>query len=174
MSFGFRLDAAALDATLDGLEDDLIVAARPAAQAAAQIFYDQATRNVAALGQITGNLARSIYQVYSQDQSSDGRAVYHVSWNARKAPHGGLVEFGYVQRYATYIGKDGKWYTAVRAEMRGKPAPSRRASQAEKDAYFVTLPHPKQVSAKSFMRSAAIKLPEAKSAAEAEILRRLS
>jgi hypothetical protein len=163
-----------MDAVFDSLEDDVIAAARPAAQVAAQVLYDEVLRNVRRLGTVTGNLARSVYQVYSQDNSADGRAVYHISWNRRKAPHGGLVEFGHVQRYATYIGKDGNWYTAVRAEMRGKRAPSRTASQAVKDAYYVKLPVPKQVAAKSFLRSAAIKLPQARDAAEAELLRRLS
>ncbi|WP_371865412.1 HK97 gp10 family phage protein [Duganella aquatilis] len=174
MTVGVSVNLGAMEAMFDALEDDVVAAARPAAQAGAQVLYDAVKQNVTNLGRVTGNLASSIYQVYSQDKSGDGRAVYHVSWNRRKAPHGGLVEFGYIQRYATYVGKDGQWYTAVRAEMRGKPKPSRRAPQAVKDAYYVKLPQPKQVGAKAFLRSAVVKLPEAKSAVETELLRRLA
>src|SRR5205085_5719958 len=41
-----------------------------------------------------GALKASIYQVFSKDNSGSGHATYHVSWNAKKAPHGHLVEFG--------------------------------------------------------------------------------
>ena len=174
MTFTLSMNVADLDALVDGIEADVVAAARPAAQAAAQVLYQQVQQNVAALGRKTGNLSRAIYQVYSQSQSSEGHAVYHISWNARKAPHGGLVEFGHVQRYATYVGKDGKWYTAVRAEMRGKRRPSRRAPQGVKDAYYVTLPAPKQVAAKAFIRSAASRLPVAQAAATEEFMRRIS
>jgi HK97 gp10 family phage protein len=160
-----------LDAMLDQLGDAAEAAARPAAQAASQVLYDEVKRNVAAIPQKTGNLDRSIYQVYSQDNSSDGRATYHVSWNHRKAPHGHLVEFGHIQRYASYIGRDGQWHTAIRPGMRGKPKPRRGASQAEKDAYYVPLPAPKQIAAKSFVRAAAIKFPQAAQAAEEALLR---
>lgn len=42
----------------------------------------------------TGTLDRAIYRVYSPESSSDGRKVYKVSVNKRKAPHWYLVEFG--------------------------------------------------------------------------------
>ena len=65
----------------------------------AQVFVDEVRRNVARLGRVTGNLAASIYQAYAARISTPGHAVYHVSWNPRKAPHGHLVEYGYMQRY---------------------------------------------------------------------------
>lgn len=103
---------AAVDRLFDGLEADFSEAIRPAAQAGAQVLYDEVLKNVAGLGKVTGNLAGSIYQVYSKDRSILGqKAVYHVSWNARKAPHGHLVENGYVQRYRVFQGKDGSWIT---------------------------------------------------------------
>lgn len=165
------VDLSSLNSMLTEMADAAEAAARPAAQAAAQVLYDEVRRNVGAIPQKTGNLGRSIYQVFSQDHSGEGRATYHVSWNHRKAPHGQLVEFGHIQRYASYIGKDGNWYTAVRPESRGKPKPSRRASQAVKDAYYVALPAPKQVAAKSFVRAAVSKFPQAEQAA-AEVLYR--
>jgi hypothetical protein len=169
MSF-LRL-AGGTEAMLMELADEVEEAARPAAQAMAQVLYDEMLRNVRAIPQKTGKLADSIYQVYSQDHSGAGRATYHVSWNVRKAPHGHLVEFGHIQRYASYVGKDGNWYTAVRPEARGKPRPGRRASQAAKDAYYVTLPAPKQVAAHAFARRATVKFPLAAEAA-ADVLHR--
>lgn len=161
-----RLNIEHLEHVLDELGDKAEVAARPAAQAAAQVLYDQVKRNVAAMPQQTGNLARSIYQVYSQQNSSASKATYQISWNKRTAPHGYLVEFGHIQRYVTYMGKDGKLYTAVRPSKRGTRKPGRRASQAVKDAYYVPLAAPKQIAAKSFLRSATSQAQAAADAAE--------
>jgi HK97 gp10 family phage protein len=170
MSF-ISVDLASLDSMLDAMGDRAEAAARPAAQAASQVLYDEVKRNVSVIPQKTGRLDHAIYQVYSQSNSSEGRATYHVSWNVRKAPHGHLVEFGHVARYVTYIGKDGNFYTAKRPESRGKPKPRRGASQAEKDAYYVPLPAPKQTRAIAFVRRAQVKFPQALAAA-ADVLQR--
>lgn len=167
-----RVDMAALDAMLQGLGDEAEEAARPAAQAAAQVLYNRVKQNVGALGRVTGNLDRSIYQVYSQDNSGPGRATYHVSWNHRKAPHGHLVEFGHIQRYKYFKGPDGNVRPMVKTSMRDKPKPGRGASQAQKDAYYVLLPTPIQVPAKSFIRNAASEFGKAATAAE-EVFYRL-
>lgn len=145
-------------------------AARPAAQAAAEVLYLEARRNAMAIRK-SGNLASSIYQAFSEENSEPGRAVYHVSWNWRKAPHGYLIEFGHIQRYVSYVGSDGNWYTAIRPSMQDKPRPKRRASQDEKDAYYVTLPAPRQVPANPFMRRVAVKERAALEAAVDVILR---
>ncbi len=156
---------------LDEMEASVEEALRPAAQAATQVIYDRVKLNVSALGRVTGNLDRSIYQYYSTEKSVDGeRAEYHVSWNHKKAPHGHLLEWGWLQRYV--YRPDGMG-PMVRPGMDGKPKPGRRASQAQKDAYYVTLPVPKQIPGKAFMRSAESSLPEAQKAAEQELLRRL-
>jgi hypothetical protein len=152
---GFRIDVDLGDLGMDELADGAEAAVRPAAQAGAQVFYNRVKANVAKLGKRTGNLDKSIYQVFSQDNSAKGRAQYHISWNRGKAPHGHLVEFGHVQRYVTYIDKRGQWKTLVRPEMKGKPKPKRSAPLAVKDAYYVPLKGgPKLVGAKSFIRSA--------------------
>lgn len=169
-----RLDLEGLNSLIEELGDTAEAAARPASQAAAQVLYDQVKRNVSALPQKTGNLLRSVYQVYSRENSSPGVATYQVSWNKRTAPHGFNVEFGHIQRYATYMGKDGQLYTAVRPNMRGKRRPGRRASQAEKDAYYVTLAAPKQVAAKAFLRSAVSQASAAADAAEQVLIRALN
>lgn len=166
------VDTAGLDAYLDQLGDEVNEAVRPAAQAGAQVLYDDVKRNVAALTR-SGRLASSIYQAYSADNSGDGRATYHISWNSAKAPHAGLVEHGHLQRYRYYKGSDGQVRPMVRPGMDGTKRPGRRASQATKDAYFVTLPTPIQVPAKAFMRRAIDKFPQAYAAAEAELLRRI-
>jgi HK97 gp10 family phage protein len=169
-----RLDLDHLEAYVEELGDRAEAAARPAAQAAAQVLYDQVRRNVGAIPQKTGNLLSSIYQVYSQENSRPGVATYQISWNKTRAPHGYLVEFGHIQRYVTYVGSDGNLYTAIRPSMRGKRKPGRRASQAEKDAYYVPLATPKQVAAKSFIRSATSQAQAAADAAEAVLIREIN
>lgn len=164
-AFSISVDLGSLDALLDSKRGKVEAAARPAAQAAAQVIYDQVKVNVAAIGSKSGNLAKSIYQVFSESNSAPGKATYHISWSARKAPHGHLVEFGHIQRYKVYVGKDGNWYTAVRPNMIGKPKPSRKAPQAVKDAYYVPLPTPKQVAARPFIRPAMQKQAQAVAAA---------
>ncbi|HEY8606629.1 MAG TPA: HK97 gp10 family phage protein [Noviherbaspirillum sp.] len=183
-SVTFRLDTSSLNDLIDEIGDAIEAAARPAAQAAAQVLYDAVQRNVASIGRSSGNLARAIYQAYSADNSAPGKATYHVSWNATKAPHGQLLENGYIQRYATYLGKDGNWYTAVRPEHHGKKAPwigtgkkgrNRKATKAEKDAWYVPRPGgPVQWVAKSFVRRAASAFPQALRAAENELLKRIA
>lgn len=175
MSMTIDIDTASLNSLIEELQGDVESAARPAAQAAVQVLYDEVLRNVSAIGKQSGNLERAIYQAYSQRNSAPGRATYHVSWNRRKAPHGHLLENGFIQRYATYVGTDGQWYTAVRPEMRGKPVPNRRAPQAVKDAYYVPRPGgPVQFLGKAFVRRAVAKVPQALDAAEAELLKRIN
>lgn len=153
---GFSMTLDVGDLGMDALAEGAAAAARPAAQAGAQVFYDKAKANATRLGRVTGNLAASIYQVYSRDNSPKGVAQYHISWNHKKAPHGHLVEYGYVQRYVVYLDKRGQWKTLVRPNMAGRPKPKRNASQAAKDAYYMPLKGgPRLVGAKSFIRTAA-------------------
>jgi HK97 gp10 family phage protein len=168
------VDLSSLNAMLEQLGDRADAAARPAAQAAAQVFYDEMVRNVEAMRQKSGNLRRSLYQVYSTDNSAPGRATYHISYNHRKAPHGQLVEFGHIQRYVVRMGKGGQFYTVKRPESAGKPRPRRNASQAEKDAYYLPLPAPKQIAAKPFIRPAMSKAPQAIEAAAAALTRAIN
>lgn len=122
MSKTLQASLRSVDAVFDGIESDVAGAVRPAAQAGAQVLYEEVRCNVFGIGRKTGNLADSIYQVYSKDRSIEGeKAIYHVSWNARKAPHGHLVEFGYMQRYRVFLGKSGKWITSKK-----HPLPSPR------------------------------------------------
>jgi hypothetical protein len=169
-----RVNLTGLAANMEKRSRQFEEAARPAAQAAAQVFYVEVKKNVSAIGRKTGNLERSIYQVYSVKASAPGKANYAVSWNAQKAPHGGLVEYGHIQRYVVRMGKDGRFYTARRPGMSGVRKPRRNASQAEKDAYYLPLPAPKQVAAKPFLRPAMDRAPEALAAAKIVLLKVLN
>ena len=106
------LDSGRMLAGLDALADEAEAAVRPAAQAGAQVLYDEAKVRVPVgikghyfhgkqfkkTGQkyyfSAGSLRAAIYQVYSKDNSGNGRATYHVSWNSAKAPYGHMVESG--------------------------------------------------------------------------------
>jgi len=83
-------------------------ATRPAAQAGGQIVYERAKQlapvsDAPHMFQIEGRvygpfkpgtLRDSIYQAFSKDNSYKDVSVYHVSWNATKAPYGAMVEVG--------------------------------------------------------------------------------
>lgn len=107
-----RFDSSNCDAALDDIIERAQAAARPAAQAATQVIYDEVLVRVPVspkghwfhgtsfktTGQKywfeAGALKNAIYQAYSEDNSSADRATYHVSWNQRKAPYGHWVENG--------------------------------------------------------------------------------
>lgn len=178
-SFSIKTNGPALSSLLDGLEDDMYAATRVGAQAGAQVLYDQVKQNVAAIGRVTGNLDKSIYQVFDKEESKvvgsrSGRdtyssATYSVSWRTGgpaglpRAPHGHLIEYGYLQKYQTYVNKKGEWKTAIRPEMQGKPKPRGKAA---KDSYYVLRAVPKQVAARPFIRAAASAFDNAAKAME--------
>lgn len=96
-------DFSGLDAELDKITDAVQEAVRPAAQAGAQVYYDEVRARVPISskphkwrGKVyqPGTLRAAIYQVYSKDNSTDDRATYHISWNHKKAGHGYWIEFG--------------------------------------------------------------------------------
>ena len=148
-SVEMKLNLAALDAQVDAIDARLQDALRPAAQAGAQVLVDAVRSNVSRIGRVTGHLEGAIYQVFSKRNSNDQRAVYQISWNTRKAPHGHLVEYGYVQRFKVYV-KNGKFYT-------DKSQP---------------LEQPKQIAAQPFVRPAGAKMPEAIAAVREELVAR--
>lgn len=162
------------DLGLDALVAEADDAARPAAQAGAQVLYDQVKANVARLRRVTGNLDRSIYQAFADAESGKGRAVYRISWNKKTAPHGYLVEFGHLQRYEMARDARGRIFPMVRPEMVGRAKPSRSASQAVKDAYYVPRKGgPLQIPGKAFLRSAWSRAPQAQAAMAARFFAEL-
>ncbi len=64
--------------------------------AAANVIYQEVKRNASPprMGKESGNLARSIYRVYSPEDSPPGVKTYKISWNKTTAPHGHFLEFG--------------------------------------------------------------------------------
>ncbi len=86
-SFDFKKVAAELDKITKAAEKSV----RPAAQEGAQVFYDRMKGNVPVK---TGKLKSAVYQVYSQENSDNSRATYHISVNKKKAPHWHLLEYG--------------------------------------------------------------------------------
>jgi HK97 gp10 family phage protein len=89
---GAKLITSGLEAAMDKYAEHLKTSVvRAGTQAAAQEFYDEAKVRVPV---DTGRLKSAIYQVYSEGNSGDGKATYHISWNKSKAPHGHLIEFG--------------------------------------------------------------------------------
>lgn len=163
-------DLAGLDDYMDALADNAEAAARPAAQAAVQVLYNRIRMNVAGMGRVSGNLYDSIYQAFSAANSSPGHAVYHTSWNPRKAPHGHLLEWGWFMRYRYYRGGDGQIRPMVRPGMDGKRPPSRHAGPEAMAAYYVPLPSPVHVPGRAFVRSAAADIDAAYKAAEETLL----
>lgn len=142
-SVAFFCDASEIDgiaALMDQMGEAVRDAIRPVAQAGAQVLYDRVKLNVAGLGTKTGNLQSAIYQAYMKESSQEGKsALYRVSWNVTKAPHGRLLEHGWIQRYKVYMGRNGQWYTLKKAPLQtpvqhpGR-AFIRRAAAAEGEA----------------------------------------
>jgi len=101
VDFNFSALAAQLDKITQAAEG----AVRPAAQAGAQVFYEE-VRQRAPVGTKVhstkgkkqtyqpGNLRAAIYQAYMDKASGQGRASYRVSWNKRDAFYARFVEFG--------------------------------------------------------------------------------
>ena len=173
-TFSMGLNLSDLEGFINQSKEKIQAAVRPAAQAGAQVLYE-AVKSNAGRNKKTGNLERSIYQKFSESNSTELKATYHISWNQTKAPHGFWLEYGHIQCYKVYIGSDGNWYTAIRKSMQGKPKPKRNAPQSVKDAYYVPLPSPKYVPAIPLVRAAVVSHGEkAVQAMKDEFSRRLA
>ena len=108
-------------------------AIRPAAQAGAQVLYDEVRMRVPQSAEgvahmfknksggrylyYSGDLKKAIYQKHSPESSVNGAHVYHVSWR-KTGP--GAVPYGYMVEYGT-------------AKWKGKPF-LRPAYEAKKQA----------------------------------------
>lgn len=64
-----------------------------------------------ASGSRPGQLRDSIYLAYRDAQSTQSHVVYSVTWNAKKAPHGHLAEFGHRQYFVVRKDLKGRYYT---------------------------------------------------------------
>jgi HK97 gp10 family phage protein len=85
-----------LDRMASGKAEDVIYSG---AAAMGRFMYEVVKENVSGNapggpGVVTGNLRDSIYWAKDDGLSTPFRAVYNISWNKSKAPHGHLIEFG--------------------------------------------------------------------------------
>ena len=58
-----------------------------------------------------GTLAKAIYLAYDTDNSNDKQVVYKISWNAKDAWWGKMVEFGYQMDHVVVMDKYGEFIT---------------------------------------------------------------
>jgi HK97 gp10 family phage protein len=108
-----------LDRLLQKAQTEVVISG---AAAMARVIYDAVKANTATM-RATGTLDRSIYRTLSADRSDPDKAVYHVSWNKRTAPHGHLLEFGTSRMPAKPF---------IRPAMAQLPEASRAATDAMK------------------------------------------
>lgn len=98
-------DFSKLSAKLDQVRQAAEQSTRPAAQAGAQVLYDEVRQRapVSSKAHSTkgkkqtyqpGNLRAAIYQAYMQKESGDKSSKYRISWNKREAFYARFVEFG--------------------------------------------------------------------------------
>lgn len=93
MLFKVDFDTKELEKALSKLSQDVREdIAKSAAVAGGQVIRDEAKLRVPVK---SGKLKDSIYVAHSEKDSSDKQKTVTVSWNAKKAPHGHLPEFGY-------------------------------------------------------------------------------
>lgn len=99
-------DMGGLESKLDEIEKAVSEAIRPAAQAGAQVFYDEVKARAPRSEKMhftkgkkksyaPGTLQAAIYQAFDKEGSVPGStAEYGISWNKKKAFYGRFVEFG--------------------------------------------------------------------------------
>lgn len=110
--FNITFDTAAVNQWVEDLKDDVQEALRPAAQAGADVLYQQVLTNVPVGSRghwfhgtsfrkngrkywfDAGTLKRAIYQAYATKEATPDRPVYSVGVNPRKAPYAYMVELG--------------------------------------------------------------------------------
>lgn len=130
MGMAVRMNVAGFKEALRAKVDVLHAAARPAAQAGAQIIYDRARINAPVSEgshffyirgkkygpYAPGTLRDSIYQVYSKENSFKDVSTYHISFNKSEAPYGYIVHNGTSRTVAhPFISKS---VVETRAEVR--------------------------------------------------------
>lgn len=102
-------------AGLENLAEAKISLARSMAVAGGKVIRDEAKMRAPVStpdgsNDVPGALRASIYLAHRDNESGEDRQVYQVSWNAKKAPHGHLIEFGHWQTHAAYQDAAGEWH----------------------------------------------------------------
>jgi hypothetical protein len=108
-------DLSSLFTGMDNIAREAVKSTRKAAYSMAKVYYERVLENVPVAGEHVGKggkvypgglLKSSIYHAFSDDHSQRAarddaytKAVYHVSWNHAKAPHGWMIENGHKQTH---------------------------------------------------------------------------
>jgi len=115
--FEFKSDVKSALSGLDGLAGDMAThLARSMCVAGGKVIRDEA-KLLAPVGTeeggsiAPGTLRNSIYLAHKDNKSSSSQQVYSVTWNAKKAPHGHLLEFGHWQPYVVAKITGGGYYS---------------------------------------------------------------
>ncbi len=104
MTVKTTVDLSNVLAGLDNLKGTAYSLARSMAVAGGSAVRDEAKVRAPVK---TGRLRDSIYLAFKDGQSTESRVVYSISWNARLAPHGHLIEFGHALIRGGKAGKGG-------------------------------------------------------------------
>ncbi len=89
---------------LDGLVKLRTSLSRSMAVAGGKVLRDEAKERAPVK---SGRLKGAIYLAYKDGRSTDDEVVYSISWNAKVAPHGHLIEFGHAVVRGGKAGKGG-------------------------------------------------------------------
>ena len=173
LEFKISFDLPAIKKQTDYLRGIVEAGVTEATQAGAQVFYDEVKTRAAGFSN-SGNLARAIYQYRNKDEQRPGHAQYKISWRkgGKKkdasasenkamsglpvASHGIWLEYGYLQRYVSYVGSDGNWYTQKKPGIKGKVPRYKgphSGRQAYYDQFYVLRETPVQHAPRSFLRA---------------------
>lgn len=100
-----KFDFSALGKKLDAITNAAEKATRPAAQAGAQVLYEEVRQRAPISGKPhstkgkrqtyqPGNLRKAIYQAFADKESGEKNSTYRISWNKKDAFYARFVEFG--------------------------------------------------------------------------------
>lgn len=66
-------------------------------------------------------LSHAMYVAFDKKNLKPNTYSYNVSWNAKVAPHGHLIEFGHWRPYSVYYDKlTDQWYSNVKSKLPGQ------------------------------------------------------
>ncbi len=129
---GFKFDIEEVVANLNKLSGPLKESlARRSAVAGGEVLRDEAKRwvpksvgpyNPKSRGsQDAETLRNAIYLAFDKKTSTQTFFQYNVSWNAKKAWWGKLVEFGYYRRYRVYFNDKKGVYVTIKVDPLRNP-----------------------------------------------------
>lgn len=134
--------------TLESTVEEKVL--RSSARAGALVFYDLMH---AYAPYKEGKILNAIYHKFIQEKETKIFKSYRIGVNHVKAPHWHLLEYGHMMYYQVKKKPNGEYVTLVRPSKIGTPPPSRWASRAIKDEYYIPLKGgAKHIPGKAFIR----------------------